>query len=216
LPFTPVKPALARTVLLAAALLAGAHLAAAQAGTSPAPAEPATAPATDTPAVYLIDPAHTHIQWEVRHFGTSTSRGRFDDISGHVTLERAAQRGEAAITIGTASINSGVAPLDTILRSHSFFDVKNYPQAYFVASQFRFAGGQPVELRGELTLHGASQPVSLRAASFNCYEHPVLKREVCGGDFEAEFSRSGFNITYGLPVVGDTVKLQIGIEAIRQ
>jgi polyisoprenoid-binding protein YceI len=205
----PVKPAprtaLARASLLAGALLAGAHLAAAQAPV-----------ATDAPAVYLIDPAHTHIQWEVRHFGTSTSRGRFDDISGHVTLERAAQRGEASITIGTASINSGVAPLDTILRSHSFLDVKNHPQAYFVANRVRFADGQPVELRGELTLHGASQPVSLRALSFNCYEHPVLKREVCGGDFEAEFSRSGFNITYGLPVVGDTVKLQIGIEAIRQ
>jgi len=210
LPMTPVKPSSARTVLLAATLLAGAHLAAAQGGTTSAPA------AADAPAVYLIDPAHTHIQWEVRHFGTSTSRGRFDDISGHVTLERAAQRGEAAITIGTASINSGVAPLDTILRSPSFLDVKNHPQAYFVASRFRFVDGQPVELRGELTLHGASQPVSLRAASFNCYEHPVLKREVCGGDFEAEFSRSGFNITYGLPVVGDTVKLQIGIEAIRQ
>src|SRR4051812_7882079 len=102
LPMPPVKPAVARTLLLAAALLAGTHLAAAQA-------------AADAPAVYLIDPAHTHIQWEVRHFGTSTSRGRFDDVSGHVTLERAAQRGEASITIGTATIDSGVAPLDTIL-----------------------------------------------------------------------------------------------------
>jgi polyisoprenoid-binding protein YceI len=171
---------------------------------------------TEAPAVYLIDPAHTHIQWAVRHFGTSTSRGRFDDISGHVTLERAAQRGEASITIGTAGINSGVAPLDSILRSHSFLDVKNYPQAYFVASNFRFVDGQPAELRGELTLHGQSQALSLHAVHFNCYEHPMLKREVCGGDFEATFSRSAFGITYGLPVVGDTVTLQIGIEAIRQ
>ena len=186
-------------------LLACAHLAAAQA--------PATA---EAPAVYLIDPAHTHIQWEVRHFGTSTSRGRFDDVTGHVTLERAAQRGEASIVIGTAGINSGVAPLDSILRSHSFLDVQNFPQAWFVASNFRFVDGQPAELRGELTLHGQSQAVSLRAVHFNCYEHPVLKREVCGGDFEASFSRSAFGITYGLPVVGDTVTLQIGIEAIRQ
>jgi polyisoprenoid-binding protein YceI len=207
---TALKPAPVRGGLLAAALLAGAHLAAAQAPVAQAPAAP------EKQTVYLIDPAHTHIQWEVRHFGTSTSRGRFDDIAGHVALDRAAQQGEASITIGTASINSGVAPLDTILRSHSFLDVKNHPQAYFVASRFRFADGKPVELRGELTLHGASQPLSLRAVSFNCYEHPVLKREVCGGDFEAEFSRSGFGITYGLPVVGDTVKLQIGIEAIRQ
>lgn len=204
-----VKPASARAfgrhLLLAGAWLAGTHLAAAQAPV-----------AEEAPAVYLIDPAHTHIQWEVRHFGTSTSRGRFDDISGHVTLERAAQRGETSITIGLASIDSGVAPLDTILRSRSFLDVKNFPQAYFVASRFRFADGKPVEVRGELTMHGASQPLTLRAVGFNCYEHPVLRREVCGGDFEAEFSRSAFGITYGLPVVGDTVKLQIGIEAIRQ
>src|SRR3982751_1785055 len=138
LPMPPVKPAVVRTLLLAAALLAGTHLAAAQAAAQPAPAP--TSIAADAPAVYLIDPAHPHIQWEVRHFGTSTSRGRFDEISGHVTLERAAQRGEASITIGTATVNSGVAPLDTILRSNSFLDVKNHPQAYFVASKFRFVG----------------------------------------------------------------------------
>jgi len=188
---------------LAALLLAGTHLCGAQ------------APAAEA-AVYLIDPAHTHVQWAVKHFGTSTSRGRFDEVSGHVTLDRAAQQGEASITIGTAGISSGVAPLDAILRSSSFLDVKTHPQAYFVATRFRFADGQPAELRGELTLHGQSQPVSLHATGFNCYEHPVLKREVCGGDFEATLSRSAFGITYGLPFVADTVTLQIGIEAIRQ
>ena len=44
----------------------------------------------------------------------------------------------------------------------------------------------------------------------------MIKREVCGGDFDAEILRSDFGSTFGLPFVGDKVHLMISVEGIRQ
>jgi polyisoprenoid-binding protein YceI len=163
---------------------------------------------------YALDPSHTRVHWEVLHFGTSTSRGRFDDITGSVALNAATGTGEASIVIGTASVNTGVAPLNSVLRG-SYLGTTEYPQAYFVAQGWRWKAEAPLEVRGELTLHGVSRPLSLRAPLLHCYEHPLLKREVCGADLEAEFKRSDFGITDGLPFIGDRVRLVIQVEAIR-
>jgi polyisoprenoid-binding protein YceI len=163
---------------------------------------------------YVLDPGHTRVHWEVLHFGTSTSRGRFDDISGSLRLNAADSTGEVSISITTASVNTGVAPLDGVLR-RSYFASAEHPQAYFVASGWRWKMDAPLEVRGELTLHGVSRPVLLRAPLLRCYAHPMLAREVCGADLEAELLRSDFSITDGLPFIGDRVRLMIQVEAIR-
>lgn len=163
---------------------------------------------------YALDPGHTKVHWEVLHFGTSTSRGRFDDITGSLTRNEATGLGEASIVIGTASVNTGVAPLNSVLRG-SYLGSTEHPQAYFVAQGWRWKADAPLEVRGELTLRGVSKPVSLRAPLLRCYEHPMLKREVCGADLETELRRSDFGITDGLPFIGDKVRLVIQVEAIR-
>lgn len=164
---------------------------------------------------YTMDPAHTRVHWEVRHFGTSTSRGRFDDISGSLTLDEASGTGEVTVSIATASINTGVAPLDGELRRH-YLESDAHPRAYFVARGWRWKKDAALELRGELTLHGVSQPISLRAERLHCAPHPMLARELCGADLVGEIRRSEFGITAGLPFVGDTVRLLIPVEALRQ
>jgi polyisoprenoid-binding protein YceI len=163
---------------------------------------------------YALDIAHTRVHWEVLHFGTSTTRGRFDDISGSLSLNAASGTGEVSIGIGTASVNTGVAPLNSVLRG-SYLASAEHPQAYFVASGWRWKVGAPLEVRGEFTLHGVSRPLQLRAPLLTCYAHPMLKREVCGADLEAELQRSDFGITDGLPFIADKVRLKIQVEAIR-
>ena len=69
---------------------------------------------------------------------------------------------------------------------------------------------------GEFTLRGIGQPLRLVAQRFRCYTHPLLRREVCGGDFEAELSRGTFGMSFGLPFVADRVRLKIQVEAVRQ
>lgn len=165
---------------------------------------------------YLFDPSHTQVTWELMHLGTSTLRGRFNRIEGHATLDRAARRGEISVTVDTASISTGVLPLDGLLRGTQGFKSQDHPKAYFVAQQLTFDGDKLVSALGEFTLGGVSRGLELRATNFNCYQHPVLKREVCGGDFEAELMRSSFGINHSLPFIGDRVRLLIQVEGIRQ
>ena len=167
-------------------------------------------------ATYAVEPTHTFVTYEVRHFGTSTGRGRFEKKEGTVTLDRAAKTGKAEITIDTASISTGVAPLDTHLKSKDFLNVAEHPNAKFVGDKFSFDGDKLTSVAGTLTLLGKTQPLTLTATNFNCYTSPMLKREVCGGDFEATFQRSAFGNSYGMPNIADNVRLLIQIEAVKQ
>lgn len=167
-------------------------------------------------ATYAIDPTHTFVNFEARHFGTSTLRGRFDRKEGTVTFDRAGRSGKADITIDTASVSTGVAPLDTHLKSKDFLKVAEFPSARFVADQFAFDGDKVKSVSGQLTLLGKTQPVTLTATNFNCFDHPMLKREVCGGDFETTIQRSQFDMRWGLPGIPDNIRLLIQIEAVRQ
>jgi polyisoprenoid-binding protein YceI len=187
-------------------LIAAAALGAALAG----------AAARAEPASYRVDASHTRVYWETRHFGTSTHRGRFDSVDGQIVLDRSSGNGEVSISIATASVSSGVPALDKVLRGSGFLAADAHPTAYFVARQLRFDGERLAGLRGEFTLRGVSRPLELRSEHFACRIDEGLKREVCGGDFEAEISRSDFGSTFGLPFVGDKVRLLIAVEGIRQ
>lgn len=171
------------------------------------------APAAD----YAIDPTHTFVHFEVLHLGTSTTRGRFDKSAGTLAFERGGRTGKVSIDIDTASVNTGVAALDKVLRGERFFDVARYASASFVSERFEFDGNRLAEVAGTLTLLGQAQPVVLKATRFNCYLHPFLRRETCGGDFEATVRRSQWGMSAFAPdVVADEVHLAIQIEAIRQ
>lgn len=167
-------------------------------------------------ASYKLDPTHTFVTWEAKHFGTSTSRGRFDKKDGEITVDKAAGTAKADITIDLASISTGVAPFDKHLRSPDFFDAEKNPTARFVSSGFKLTGGKVTEVPGQLTLRGQTKPVTLKAAGFNCYQNPMLKREVCGGDFEATIKRSEWGMSYGLPGIPDDVRLLVQVEAVAQ
>ena len=169
-------------------------------------------------AVYKVDPTHTHATWEAKHFGTSTSRGHWDKTEGEITLDKAAKTGKAEITIDMATINTGVAPFNTHLKSDVFFDVANHPTAKFVGDKFKFEGDKITEVAGTMSIRGKSNPAVMKAIGFNCYDHPALKREVCGGDFETVIKRSLYGVNWGLSnfATTDDVKVSIQVEAIKQ
>ena len=169
------------------------------------------------PATYGIDPTHTFVTFEIGHFGTSTNRARFDKKDGSVQFDRAGKTGKVEITIDTASVNSGTPPFNTHLQSAELLDTAKFPTAKFVGDKFSFNGDKVSEVAGTLTLMGKTQPITLKALNFNCYDSPMLKREVCGGDFEATLTRSQYGLNYGLNWgFPDSVKLIIQVEAIKQ
>jgi polyisoprenoid-binding protein YceI len=167
-------------------------------------------------ATYGIDPTHTFVNFEASHFGTSTLRGRFDKKEGSVSFDRAAKTGRAEISIDMKSVNTGVGPLDKHLSGKDFFNVEQFGTAKFVGDKFTFNGDKVTEVAGTLTMLGKSQPVTLKAVNFNCYNNPIFKRVVCGGDFETTITRSAYGMSYGLPGIPDNIRLLIQIEAIKQ
>ena len=149
------------------------------------------------------------------HFGTSTLRGRIGPITGEVTLARGAKTGDLRLRIPVTTVETGVRALDARLKEPDLLATAEYPEAYFVATKFQFdAAGGVKEVRGEFTLRGVSEPLSLVARSFACRHDATLGREVCGGDFDGDLKRSRFGATLGLPFIGDDVHLVVQVEAI--
>ncbi len=168
-------------------------------------------------ATYAIDPTHTFVTFEISHFGTSTNRGRWDKKEGTVQFDKAGKSGKVELTIDVASINTGTAAFDKHLRGTDFFDVEKYPTAKFVADKFVFNGDKVSEVSGSLTLLGKTNPVTLKASQFNCYQNPMLKREVCGGDFETTIDRTAYGMNYGIQWgFPKDVRLVVQVEAVKQ
>lgn len=176
----------------------------------------ATFSATAAPETYELDPTHTFPYFEIRHLGLSTFTGRFDKTSGTATLDRAKKTGSVSVTIDVASVSTGVAKLDEHLMKEEFFNVAKYPTISFKSTAFKFDGDTLDEVRGELTLHGVTKPVTLDVDGFTCKEHPMKKLPVCGMDLEATIKRSEWGMSSYVPNVGDEVKLKIEVEAFKK
>jgi len=168
-------------------------------------------------ATYAFDPSHTYVTFEIGHFGTSTNRARFDKKEGSVQLDRAAKTGKVEATIDVASVNSGFDAFNKHLQSADLFDAAQFPTIKFVGDKFSFNGDKVSQIAGSLTLHGKTQPVTLKANQFNCYQSPMIKREVCGGDFETTIDRTQFGMNYGIDWgFPKEVHLIIQVEAVKQ
>ena len=168
-------------------------------------------------ANYAIDPTHTFVTFEISHFGTTTNRARFDKKHGTVEFDRAAKTGKVDIAIDVTSVNSGTPQFDKHLQSADLFDAAKHPTIKFVSDKYSFNGDKVSEVSGQLTLLGKTAPVTLKATQFNCYDSPMLKREVCGGDFEATIDRTQWGMNYGVEWgFPKNVRLVVQIEAIKQ
>jgi polyisoprenoid-binding protein YceI len=166
------------------------------------------------PAVYVFDPQRSFVHFEVEHFGTSTIRGRLGPPEGHVELDRAARTGWVGARIRTASVDTGLAAFDARLRAPDLLASDAYPEATFIGSRFLFDGDRLVAIVGELTLRGTSQGLELRALRFGC--RLEAQRELCGGDFVGELRRGDFGASFGMPFVGNRVRLIVQVAGYRR
>ncbi len=170
------------------------------------------------PVTYQIDPGHTYPSFEADHMGgLSVWRGKFDTSSGTIVFDKDKGSGTVEITIDTTSIDFGHAKLNEHAKTPDMFDVAKYPTATYKGTLEGFKNGAPTEVKGELTLHGVTKPVTLKINKFLCKPNPMTKKEVCGADASATFNRGDFGIKYGdnFGFNLDT-KLAIQVEAVRQ
>jgi polyisoprenoid-binding protein YceI len=168
------------------------------------------------PVTYKVDPGHTYPSFEADHMGgLSVLRGKFNSSSGTIVLDKEAKTGTVDITIDTTSLDFGHDKLnDHAKKDPKMFDVANFPTATYKGKISKWGAKGPEEVTGDLTLHGVTKPVTLKINQFLCKEHPMSKKEVCGADASATFSRYDFGITYGDNFgFKPDVKLSIEIEA---
>ncbi len=175
------------------------------------------------PVTYVIDPLHSYPTFTVNHLGMSTTYGRFDKMAGTITLDQAAKTGSLEAKIATASISTGDAKRadgtrsrDDHLRSPDFFNSAEFPEIVFKSTKFNFKGDDVESVDGTLTMLGVTKPVKLNVTSFKCGPHPFSKKPMCGADAQTSFKRTDWGMKFGVPAIGDEIKLIIGIEAYPQ
>lgn len=167
------------------------------------------------PESYTIDPLHTFPSFEVRHFGFSTQRGRFNKTSGTILFDLEKQTGKIELEIDAASIDMGAEIWNETMRSEDFFNTRAYPIITYRSEKLLFSGNEIVGAEGTMTLLAVSRPVPLKVTSFKCGADLSVMKRKCGADVVAEIKRSDFGMTKYLPFVGDTIRLLIPVEAFR-
>ena len=173
--------------------------------------------ARSEPVAYALDPAHTYPSFEADHMGISVWRGKFNQTSGTLTLDRSAGAGEVSAVVDLASVDFGHEEMNANARGAEFFDIARFPQAQYRGRLVDFVAGAPTRVVGELELHGVKAPLTLEIRQFRCIPHPLLERELCGADAIGQFERDDFGLDAGRDYGFDmTVTLRIQMEAIAE
>lgn len=165
--------------------------------------------------IYTIDPEHSDLRFSISHFLFLTTHGRFDKISGKVTLDRVAKNGAVGIDVEASAINTDHAKRDENLRSPNFLNTTKHPLIGYQSSAIQFVNDTPTSVEGKLTLLDVTKPVTLTINNFKCDTRPTDMKERCSATANAQIKRSDFGMTYALPLVGDEIKLEFEIEAYK-
>jgi len=175
----------------------------------------AVLPAAAAMESYTIDPRHTFPSFEVMHLGMSLQRGRFNKTTGRINVDREAKQGSVDVSIDATSVSTGVEKLEEHIRAEDFLHASQFPTITFKGSQLAFEGDKLKSVTGELTMRGVTKPVTLNANHFNCGNHPMNKKAMCGGEFVASIKRSEWGIKYAIPNLADDMVLRVNVEAFK-
>ena len=169
---------------------------------------------------WVIDPAHTNLGFTARHAMVAKVRGNFGEFEGSFSIAEDVAASSAALTIQAGSIDTKNADRDAHLKSPDFLDVEAFPAITFASTAVAVKGNDIV-VTGDLTIHGVTKSVDVT------YELVGISQDPWGGTrigFEghAEISRKEFGLTWNVALetggvlVGDTIKLNLDVEAIKQ
>jgi polyisoprenoid-binding protein YceI len=165
--------------------------------------------------VYVFDTRHSIPTFEVTHLGFSQQRGSFTNLTGKVTLDRAARKGTIDVTIGTASATMSPALLGMV-KSEEFLNADKFPTMTYTSSDLVFDGDTVTGANGAFTLLGVTRPLTLKVNNFKCGPNPFNKKPMCGGEATGTLKRSEFGMKAALMAASDEVKISIPFEAARE
>ena len=166
-----------------------------------------------------LDPAHTSTSFTIRHI-LAPITGRFDNATGAIDIPAASPaKGTVTFTVGTASVDTGVAARDNHLRTADFFDAATYPKMTFVSEKITPAGKGVYRVTGRLTIKDVTRTVTIPVKYLGAKPHPMMPCVDVAG-FEANFSlnRLAYHVGTGkffkMGAVGDTVDVRLAGEVL--
>lgn len=122
-----------------------------------------TASMRATTGTWSVDPARSRVGFRVKQFGVGTVRGAFAQFEGTVVLGDDLARATAYGSVSAASLDTGNERRDAHLRSPAFLDAGQHPEIAFRSSAIRRVGADTLEIAGDLTIRGATRPITLTA-----------------------------------------------------
>ena len=170
---------------------------------------------------WTADTAHSTIGFSVKHLGIATVRGSFGEFEGTLDigddLSSAKVKGSAKVD----SIDTSEPQRDAHLKSADFFDAENHPELTFESTSVREIDGETFEITGDLTMHGVTKPITLKAEVQGTETDPWGNERV-GLEITGKLDRSDWDMKFnqalgsGNLMVSDTVKLALDISAVKQ
>ena len=167
---------------------------------------------------WTVDPAHSKVGFAVKHMGIATVRGVFGDFNG--TLE-VADEIRATGAVRTASVDTNEPQRDDHLRSPDFFGADEHPELTFASTRIEPVDEDTFAVTGDLTIHGVTREVTLRAEVQGVDVDPWGNERV-GLEVTGQLSRGEFGMSFnqalgsGNVLVSDKVKLDLEISAVKE
>lgn len=163
---------------------------------------------------YQFDKVHSQVHGSVNHMGFSNSTARFHIKDGTLSLDSADWSGaKVDVTLDVAGIDLGDATWREHVSAEKWFNTAAFPEARFVSSKVEKTGDKSLTISGNLTLKGATHPVTLQATLNQAGPHPFTKKPAVGFSATGSFKRSDFGISEYVPAISDEVMIRIEIEA---
>jgi len=176
-------------------------------------------PALALASTWDIDPAHSTVEFSVRHMMVTTVKGQFQKVKGTVELdEKDPSKSTVEVSIETASIDTREAKRDAHLKSPDFFDAAKFPALTFKSTKIEKAGKGKFKITGDLTMHGITKAVVLAVEGPSASIKDPYGRTVRGVMATGKLDRKDWGMTWnkaldsGGFVVSDEVKLDINAE----
>ena len=169
------------------------------------------APAADS---YQVDPIHSSMVFRVKHMGATNFYGRFNNITGSFTLDDDPSKNSFQVQIQTESVDTAVKKRDDHLKSPDFFNTKQFPTITFKSTQVKKAGGDALDVTGDLTLHGVTKSVTAKVTKTGTGKFGG--RSLAGVEANLTIKRSDFGMNFMLEGIGDEVRITVSLEGGRQ
>ena len=171
---------------------------------------------------WKLDETHTTLGFSARHAMVAKVRGRFNDFEGSFTIDAdSPENSTANVTIKTASIDTRNEDRDTHLKSPDFLDVEKNPEVTFTSTSIKHTSGNDFVVGGDLTINGVSRNVEVELTYVGTSQDPWGGTRI-GFEGGTELSRKDFGLTWNVALetggvlVGDKIKLDIDVEAVKQ